>query len=358
MNKYKILIIFILLLFGAGCDPEDGDTGADGRPGIDAEQVVFSIFPINGAPCEENGGNELNVGLDNNTNGVLDANEITDSFTVCNGEDGMTGMDGEPSNPILVEIEDTAPGDCPDNITGSIIIIGLDENSNGLIDLGEELDRTIVCDGEVGGQGNPGDPGMDGGQGNPGNDGMPGADGLNSLIETTVLPQFDLDCPAGGILVESGLDISEDGILDPGEVTDTDMICLPVPPEICDNGVDDDFDGAVDDADQDCQFQILNLEVSSSTSGLSLSITTSFSVSTCTFTIEYTDVDSNRATITDQVSGGIPEGVTEFIRRVDFVDLVNIDRSIDNVIEVIADCTRGTEMDSFGPVMFILVPDP
>jgi hypothetical protein len=67
-----------------------------------------------------------------------------------------------------------------------------------------------------------GDDGRDGADGAPG---APGADGLTSLLRQTPLPEGDANCPAGGALVESGIDANGDGQLGDDEVDQTSFIC-------------------------------------------------------------------------------------------------------------------------------------
>ncbi len=64
--------------------------------------------------------------------------------------------------------------------------------------------------------------GDDGADGAPGAD---GADGLTSLIRQTPLPAGDSNCPAGGALVESGIDTNGDGNLSDDEVDSSSFVC-------------------------------------------------------------------------------------------------------------------------------------
>lgn len=43
-------------------------------------------------------------------------------------------------------------------------------------------------------------------------------DQSNSLTRSSVLPVNDPDCPNGGILMETGIDDNDNGVLDPGEI--------------------------------------------------------------------------------------------------------------------------------------------
>lgn len=72
-----------------------------------------------------------------------------------------------------------------------------------------------------------GDDGRDGAAGAPGADGQDGAPGLNSLTTQTELEIGDVNCPAGGIQFDSGLDSNANGALDADEVTDTNFVCAP-----------------------------------------------------------------------------------------------------------------------------------
>jgi len=69
-----------------------------------------------------------------------------------------------------------------------------------------------------------------------GTDGQSGTNGLNALVSVTAEAAGD-NCPADGYKVESDLDTSNDGVLDPDEVTQTSYLC---------NGLDgtDGIDGA------------------------------------------------------------------------------------------------------------------
>lgn len=67
--------------------------------------------------------------------------------------------------------------------------------------------------------------GDDGRDGVDGVDGADGVDGLSSLLRQTPLPEGDPNCPAGGALVESGIDTNRDGELGDDEVDQTSFVC-------------------------------------------------------------------------------------------------------------------------------------
>lgn len=65
----------------------------------------------------------------------------------------------------------------------------------------------------------------DGKDGVNGTDGINGVDGLNGYSSLIVVLEDNSVCPTGGMKVETGLDVNEDGVLNPSEVTSTTYIC-------------------------------------------------------------------------------------------------------------------------------------
>ncbi len=72
-----------------------------------------------------------------------------------------------------------------------------------------------------------GDDGRDGTNGADGADGADGNDGLNSLTVHTTLSAGDMNCFAGGLRIESGLDSDANGELSAEEVTQSTFVCNP-----------------------------------------------------------------------------------------------------------------------------------
>jgi len=124
----------VLAAFGlAACNDSDGNGGGDSAaPSVSANATA--VAP--GAECAA-GGVEVETGIDENENGVLDDDEVDETAVLCNGEDGDAGL----SSVLRV---DNAVGDhCPAG--GVRVRVGLDDNGNGTLDLPAELDDTAYA---------------------------------------------------------------------------------------------------------------------------------------------------------------------------------------------------------------------
>ena len=74
--------------------------------------------------------------------------------------------------------------------------------------------------------------GDDGRNGTNGADGADGADGLNSLVTTREIPKGDAVCLGGGLALDSGLDVNRNDVLDPEEVTATELLECAATPQV------------------------------------------------------------------------------------------------------------------------------
>ena len=143
----------------------------------------------------DNGGVEINSGLDTNQNGLLDSDEITNTEIICNGAQGPQGQPG-------MNGQDGADGQ-----DGSQGPMG-PQGPNG----------TNGADGQDGSQGPMGP------QGPNGSDGADGQDGSTALIETSNEPAGN-NCANGGVKIEAGVDDNGNGQLDANEVDSTQYVC-------------------------------------------------------------------------------------------------------------------------------------
>ena len=72
----------------------------------------------------------------------------------------------------------------------------------------------------------------DGDDGRDGMDGMDGDDGFNSLVATRDIPKGDAVCLGGGLALDSGLDTNRNDVLDPDEVTSTELLECEATPQV------------------------------------------------------------------------------------------------------------------------------
>jgi hypothetical protein len=165
-----------------------GDGGGQGS-GYDA--LVRTSDEPSGAPCAA-GGVRIDAGLDRNGDGELSDAEIDVTSYACNGQDGLTGEQGDHG----------AHGDA----------------------------------GESGPEGEPGPQGDSGATGPRGEPGVPGEAGINGdarfVALVTITPEpIGERCDAGGQRIDVGLDDGEgdgepaDGLLHEDEIDDTQYVC-------------------------------------------------------------------------------------------------------------------------------------
>jgi hypothetical protein len=141
----------------------------------------------------------LEYGLDANGNGTLDAGEINASLTkyVCNGAAGAAGTIG------------------PQGVTGATGPAGPTGPTGATGAAGPQ--------GPAGATGAQGPAGQ---QGATGAAGANGSNGQNSLVKTSVEPAAN-NCLNGGVKLEYGLDVNNNGVLDAGEINSslTKYVC-------------------------------------------------------------------------------------------------------------------------------------
>ena len=171
MMKIKVfsLVIFGTLMFnGCGSEEEKNDNIQISKKS--SQYIRKAIIPILDSKCH-NGGVILDIGIDINSNGILDESEINKTEIVCNGIDGINGAKG--------------------------------------------IDGT------------KGAKGIDGTNGVDGINGASGLDGLNSLISMMNVNIGNINCHNGGLQINSGLDDNANNVLDTNEIDDTKYVCIP-----------------------------------------------------------------------------------------------------------------------------------
>lgn len=142
------------------------------------------------------------------------------------------GTDLQPTDPnglnTLIATSAAGAEDCPNG--GVRLQLGLDRNRNGVLDASEvqpELTRE-VCNGQPstvagptgprGAEGPQGIQGPEGPQGDPGPTGATGPSGLTLVATSSRFVGAQGPCTVGGVRIELGLDANVNGALDPTEV--------------------------------------------------------------------------------------------------------------------------------------------
>jgi hypothetical protein len=108
-----------------------------------------SLESLEGCP---DGGILLELGIDENGNGELDADEVDGTNNICHGTDGAAGTNGVASAGLATSAQslETLEG-CPNG--GILLRFGIDENGNGELDANEKGDTSSICHGTDGAAG-------------------------------------------------------------------------------------------------------------------------------------------------------------------------------------------------------------
>jgi len=122
------------------CNGSDGTAGADGFASL-----VSVTDEAAGGNCAD-GGERVDIGLDNGDgggttrDGVLQAGEIDTTYYVCDGAAGTAGLQS------LVRLSPSPSGLVCLN-GGTLVEVGIDDNDNGVLESSEVDSATIVCHG-------------------------------------------------------------------------------------------------------------------------------------------------------------------------------------------------------------------
>jgi hypothetical protein len=90
MQELALLALLGALVTATGCSTSDGTTGAGGQNSV---VVAETAFAGSLGDCA-NGGIQVDAGIDANSNGTLDPEEVRTTQYVCNGLNGADGDDG------------------------------------------------------------------------------------------------------------------------------------------------------------------------------------------------------------------------------------------------------------------------
>ena len=202
MNKSFLFVIMMVAASFTGCiDSEDSDeilTDPVGEVNVPGNALVFTR-DADSTECSD-GGITLDVGVDDDGDGTLNATEIFNTSTICNGADGVAGEKGEPG-------EKGEMGDQGDP--------GEDGSSCSAFDNGNGT-YTVSCSD---------------GTSFTVSDGQDVTRSNDTLLTRIDDPDDSLNCVAGGRVISYGLDngdgdgISANGNLESGEIDTSTTLC-------------------------------------------------------------------------------------------------------------------------------------
>lgn len=170
-------------------------SGAPGEPGTDGTQGLTALLRTAtepaGAQCAE-GGLRIDVGLDDDRDGVLSDAEVEATSYVCDQPDGLAGRSH------LIRTSTLAPG-C--ETSGLTLESGLDDDRDGTLDDAEVDVSRVLC---------------------------ATADGATALVRLEPIAAGPT-CVGGGVSIVQGVDADGDGTLSPAEIRSTETLCRPLP---------------------------------------------------------------------------------------------------------------------------------
>ncbi|ADV50283.1 hypothetical protein I2486_14870 [Cellulophaga sp. E16_2] len=185
MKKVNLLYFILSILFIA-CEGDQGSTGSQGSNGSTSLINITDEAP--GSNCD-NGGLKIETGLDSNANGILESNEVQNTRFVCNGINGNTSL--------TTVITEPAGANCTNG--GIKINAGLDVNGNGNLEESEITSSAFICN---------------------------GVDGDNNGLTRITNENAGVTCANGGLKVDYGIDVNNDGVLNDLEVDYTTYACF------------------------------------------------------------------------------------------------------------------------------------
>ena len=112
-----------------GAQGIQGVAGTNGTNGVDGKNTLVNTTTEPAGTNCANGGTKVEVGLDANNNGTLETGEVNATLTkyICNGNNGISTL--------LNTVTEPAGTNCANG--GTKIEVGLDANSNGVLDASE-----------------------------------------------------------------------------------------------------------------------------------------------------------------------------------------------------------------------------
>ena len=211
---FSIIIALILSAYSATIIWSLPDQA--GQSGADANEVLVRTEGRNADHLCEEGGADIFIGNDLNSNGILEENEVTSTTRLCHGKTGLsgpqgaTGPNGGNGIPSLVNTSVLNYGNDTCFYGGLLIESGLDLNNNGTLEENEVTGQDFVCNGAIG------------------TNGLNGNEGYSALVEQVQPPQY---LCSSGFIINFGIDngygmgVAGDGIMHADEVVDSLKVC-------------------------------------------------------------------------------------------------------------------------------------
>jgi hypothetical protein len=149
--KKNLLLTAILAssLTACGGDSSGSSDSTSDSPSARSVSTATSTQAFAANDTCPNGGIDVAVGIDENGNGALDADEIDNTQSIChgtNGADGRDGTNGQDGVSItsLINVTEEAEGEhCANG--GARIDVGLDSDSSGVLDTNEITATDYLC---------------------------------------------------------------------------------------------------------------------------------------------------------------------------------------------------------------------
>jgi hypothetical protein len=222
LKGFWLLVVLAAAAMNQGCT-EKTVVMSSQAPSAPSTAVTTVSATLSECP---NGGTAIATFLDKNLNGVMDAGEeILSKQLVCNGGQGSQGNNGQNGiNGIngvngaagagigLIQIV-ASSAQCPTG--GKVYTYFLDKDNDGDLDNEDSVIATqIVCNG------------LNGTNGTNGNNGTNGSNGTNG--HSAAFSQASADhtsCANGGIVVNMGVDLNNNGLLDTSEIKQVAVVC-------------------------------------------------------------------------------------------------------------------------------------
>lgn len=158
--------------------------------GTDGSQSLIAVTPEPAGMNCPVGGNRIQSGVDLDGDGNLAPNEVVSTGYSCNAVNGSPGSGG---NAVRVSSEAAGPN-CPQG--GVRVQSGPDDNGNGALDDAEVTHTSYACQGER----------------------------TQALASTTSEPAGP-NCADGGVRIDVGIDVNQNGVLEPAEVRSSGYVC-------------------------------------------------------------------------------------------------------------------------------------